>query len=331
MIAWTVPAIRREGIDLIYATDCFFLGGLGAILKRLTGIPLMVGIMANHDLAYETTGVIAYPRLLRYRWVEQWLQRRVLKAADWIEVAAEDSARYVERYGADPAKFIRLPVVKFIGELHFTAPQDRPDGRPIRERLGIPQNRPTLICVSRLRPVKYALDALEAMRVALEATPEAIGIFAGDGELRADMEGLVASWGLACRVHFIGNIDQQSLAALLPGCILVAPLAGMALIEASLAGVPPVVYDVEWHPEFVENGVNGFVVPFRDSHAMGQMAARLLQDPILFQVMSSNTRERALAFADRRAYAEAETAAFNRILRRETPLSAHSEPGTLNG
>jgi glycosyltransferase involved in cell wall biosynthesis len=313
MVLECARIVRRNDVDLIYATDCFYLGALGAVIKMLTGRPLMVGIFANHDLAYETTGVLAYPRLLRFRRLEQWVQRRVLRHADWIEVAAEDSARYVCRYGADPAKLVRLPVVKFIGAHHLVAPTERGDPAPLLARLGIPAGRPTLICVSRLRPVKYVLDALEAMRVALDEVPDAIGIFAGEGELRPEMEAKIRAWGLEDRIFLPGLVDQKTLGTLLPGCIALSPLTGMALIETSLAGAVPVVYDVEWQPEFVETGSNGFVVPFRDARAMGEAAIRLLRDSRLRSRMAEVTRQRALAFADPIAYKRAERAALERI------------------
>lgn len=314
IILWMRDTVRRHDIDLIYAADCFYTGFLGAVVKKLTGRPLMIGIMANHDLAYETTGVIAYPRLLRFRRVEQWLQRRVLAAADWIEIAAEDSAQYVQRYGAEPAKFVRLPVVKFIEPRHLVPPSDRGPPGPALSQLGIPADKPMLICLGRLRPVKYSLDAFDAMRIALEKAPEAIAIFAGDGELRGEIETRIKAYGLTGRIFLPGNIDQAALSAILPGCIALSPLTGMALIETSLAGAPPIVYDVEWQPEFVTNGTNGFVVPFRDSGAMGRAALRLIQEPDLRERLSAAARDRALRFADPQAYAHAEQTAFQRIL-----------------
>lgn len=281
LVFWAARTIRREQIDLIYAADAFYLGALAVILKRLTGRPAMIGIMGNWDLAYETAGALAYPRLLRFRSVEQALLRWVLKRVDWIEIAAEDSARYVQRYGADPAKFIRLPVVKFIGAQNYVPPAERPSAAVWLRACGIPDDALRLICVSRLRPVKYSLDALEAMLIVLEAEPSVVAIFAGDGELRDEIERRIAALGLTDRIFLPGNIDQITLASLLPGSIALSPLTGMALIETSLAAAPPVVYDVEWQPEFVRDGVNGFVVPFRNAQAMGKAALRLVQDTAL--------------------------------------------------
>ena len=41
---------------------------------------------------------------------------------------------------------------------------------------------------------------------------------------------------------------------------------GRALAEASFAGLPVVGYDIDWHSEIIEDGINGYLLRSGDSH-----------------------------------------------------------------
>jgi len=76
--------IKEQKIDVIYATDAYYSGLFGLILKRMTGQPLVVAVFANQDALYEATGALAMPRLLPFRFLEQWVARQVLSRADLV-------------------------------------------------------------------------------------------------------------------------------------------------------------------------------------------------------------------------------------------------------
>ena len=90
----------------------------------------------------------------------------------------------------------------------------------------------------------------------------------------------------------------------------------MALIECALGGSPVVAFDRDWQVEFVEEGVNGFVVPFLDHQAMADRALALIRDPDRSARMGGASRRRALEFADRDRIHALEHAAYDRLLAR---------------
>ena len=86
---------------------------------------------------------------------------------------------------------------------------------------------------------------------------------------------------------------------------------------AGLGGSPAVAYDADWQPEFVEDGLNGFIVPLHDWQAMGRRAAQLLGDETLRGRMSAAMRVSALARANRKAIACHEHDVFDAVLGRD--------------
>jgi glycosyltransferase involved in cell wall biosynthesis len=90
----------------------------------------------------------------------------------------------------------------------------------------------------------------------------------------------------------------------------------MALVECGLGGSPLVAFDRDWQAEFVEDGVNGFVVSFLDHRQMAERAARLVSDRDLWSRMSSASRERALDFADLDRIQAIEHQVYDRLLGR---------------
>ena len=134
--------------------------------------------------------------------------------------------------------------------------------------------------------------------------------------MQGELETLVAQLGMTGRIHFLGHIDQVELSRIIPHCITLSPLTGMALIECGLGGSPLVAFDRDWQAEFVEDGVNGYVVPFLDHCRMAQRAVMLIADRELWGRLSASSRERALDFADLDRIQALEHQVYDRLLER---------------
>lgn len=308
--------IKREKVDLIVATDPVYSGLIGLILKRFSGRPLAVGIYANYDLAYETFGVVAMPRLIPSFKVQSFISGRVLRAADLVIGGNQDNLNWGLKHGANPGSAAVIPIARNVQPCHMADPATRGDPDEALAALGIPLGRKYLLMISRLIPVKFAEDGVKAMIHALKQSDQLVGIVAGDGSMRAELEALVAAEGLAGRILFIGHVDQEMLSRIIPRAVTVSPLTGMALVESGLGGSPAVAYDADWQAEFVENGVNGYIVPMWDYRQLGQKALELALDEGLRARMSTAMREIARRRADRDEIAKLEREVFGRVLDR---------------
>lgn len=308
--------VRKHDISVIGASDVVYAGLLGWWLKKRTGKPLAVRIYSNNDEIYEATGALAMPRLIPFRWLEKKVVRFVLSRADLVIAANRNYLNWAIANGAGGQTSV-IPNSKYIEKCHFVEPSRRTGAEAVFERLGLPFGRPTMLYLGRLLPMKLPDHAIRAMAEVIRARPDASGLLAGAGPMRPELEALVESLGLTGRIHFAGHLSQEDLSRLTPHCVTLSPLTGLALIECGLAGSPIVAYDRDWQAEFVDDGTNGFIVPFRDHEGMAKRALQLIEDPALAQTFSAAIRARAAHFADHERIAALEASVFDRLLRRE--------------
>jgi glycosyltransferase involved in cell wall biosynthesis len=205
-----------------------------------------------------------------------------------------DIADYAVRSGWPVERVHWLP--NFVPEPPPAAALPRDPGMPLALALG------------RLHPNK-GFDVL------LEALARAPGIalwLAGDGPLRARLEGQAARLGLGGRVRFLGW--REDVPALLATAdLLVCPSRieplGNVVLEAWAARLPVVAAAAAGPAALIEDRVSGLLVPAEDPAALAAAMTAAIADPAL---------RMRLAAAGRRAYeagfTEAEVVARYRAL-----------------
>jgi 1,2-diacylglycerol 3-alpha-glucosyltransferase len=113
------------------------------------------------------------------------------------------------------------------------------------------------------------------------------------------LNGLAERYGLKDRVHFHDRVSQNALPAIYSrASVFVLPSYYEAfpkvLIEAMACGVPVVATKPGGTVDSVEEGSNGFLVPYGDSKALADRVVALLQDGGLSRRMGANGKERVL-------------------------------------
>lgn len=307
--------VRTRRIDVLAATDPFLSGLLAWVLSRMTGKPLVIRIGGNYEELYREAGALAMPRLIPTYGLQKAIGRFVLSRADLVAGNNRNNLGWAIANGARKHTAI-IPISGNIQRVHMTPPETRTRGREVFERLGIPFGPPALIYVGRLLKLKQPDEALRAMALVMQEEPSAIGILAGAGPMRDELVELAASVGVREHVHFIGETTQDDLAEIIPHCVTVSPLTGLSLVECGLGGSPPVGYDRDWQAEFIEDGVNGFIVPDHDYRCMADRLLQILRDPQMKERLSKAIRERSLRQMDADEVQRLEKGAFDKVLSR---------------
>jgi glycosyltransferase involved in cell wall biosynthesis len=309
-----VRIVRQQRLDVVVGVDPFLAGLLGLAVARRTKRPFVLRVSANHDEIYGAAGALGMPRFLPTYAIQRWVGRFLFKRADLVTAINENNLAYARNNGVRKQHAI-IPISGNIESLHWLPPTERPYPAPLLRQLGIPDDKPLLLYFGRLIKLKHPDDAVRAMAAAIKVRGRAHGIVAGAGMMEPELKMIAASLGVAGRIHFVGHLGQAQLSQLLPACIVLSPSAGqMAVLESALGGAALVAYDRDFQPEFIENGRNGFIVPFRDWPAMAKRAEQLLTNPNLFDTMSKASRQSALEYMAPERTREAERAAFARVL-----------------
>ena len=324
--------IRRERINVIRASDPFYLAPLGLILARSNHIPLVVRLTGNYDMSFFADGRPVYPRLFGSRAIEQRVGRFMLHHADLVAAGNDDIRDYAVSNGARPERTTVFLVGNLIEPVHFrTDPSSRPR---VNGELGL-GDRPFIVCVSRLEKLKHPEDFVAVLAEVRSAAPRLAGVLIGDGSMRDELEALARRLGIEDDLIFAGNREQPWIAnALSSADVVVSPLTGRSLVEAALSGTPIVAYNTDWQSEVVKDGSTGILVPYRDTHKMAVGVCNLLKDKEYAGRLGTTARMYTLTLMDPQRLDRHERREYERLMgkppagygrRRSVPV-AHRPP-----
>ena len=156
------------------------------------------------------------------------------------------------------------------------APETR---EALRSSLGV-NDRFVWLAVGRFEIAKDYPNMLHAFAQVCQRDSNAVLLLVGHGSLQQETESLAQSLGLGDRIHFLGvRSDVPEVMAAADGYVMSSAWEGMpiALLEAAAAGLPIVATRVGGNHEVVRDGESGFLVPPRDSEALGQAMLRLME------------------------------------------------------
>lgn len=178
----------------------------------------------------------------------------------------------------------------------------RPSALDLRQRLGW-GTQPVLLCTRTWEPV-YAVDAVvRAFARVLERHPGARLILTGDGSQAPLIRQLIDTLGVAHAVHAPGRIGYDAIAEYyrVADVYVSAALSdgtSISLLEAMACGLPVVVTAAHGNLEWVEEGVNGWLVKPGDADALAGALDAALSCPDRGLSMGRANRAVAEARAD---------------------------------
>jgi glycosyltransferase involved in cell wall biosynthesis len=146
-----------------------------------------------------------------------------------------------------------------------------------------------------LRPVKDLEVFVRAAREVADSHPYVTFHIAGEGELRAELEKLIADLKLTDRVLLPGTIqDVPGFLSELDIAVLCSRSEGMsnAILEYMAAGKAIVATAVGGNVQLLEHERHGLLVPAGDSHRLAEAMIRLLDDSVFAIRLARAARQR---------------------------------------
>ena len=312
VLGFLIKLIRKEEISVIRVGDPLYVGLLGYVLSKLTGVPLVVRVGGNYEKIRATTGNGLMPRFFKSMNQERMVERFVLSRANLVAGANKDNLQFAIESGANPDKCTLFRYGNLIDAVHFVEPSQRPIASEIFTD-GL-----FLLCIARLELVKKVDDVVRVLAEVRRAGFDVKALLVGDGRERKKLELLAQQLGVLEYIVFCGNRDQHWLACTIPkAAVVVSPHTGRALTEAAMGGAPIAAYDVDWQSELIETGVTGELVIFEDWQALSNSTVKLIGDRNYAQNMGKNVRSKALEMMNPDRLNEHERQQYDQLIGRK--------------
>jgi glycosyltransferase involved in cell wall biosynthesis len=226
------------------------------------------------------------------------LTKYVLSRADFITCDAEEVKRRIIELANYPAE--KIIVFPWGIDLKLFRPCVELR-KATRQELGW-EDKKILIMTRSFKEVYGIEYFLKALPKVFEEVPEARALVIGSGPLELQLKALAQELNLADRIRFLGEIPNHELPKYLNASDLYVSSSlsdgtSLSLLEALACGLPVVVTDVPANLEWVEDGINGLVVPRQSSEELAKAVITLLKDEQYAQEMGKKN----LALARKRA------------------------------
>ena len=227
------------------------------------------------------------------------LTRYIYRHADAIVVYGEHVKRYLMSEGVLGERI--FVAAHAVDNEAYNRPVSEEEKQALRQQLNISPDKKVVLYLGRLEEVKglpYLLKAFGSLQ-----REDTVLILAGTGSEKERLERLVQELGIASNVRFVGYVPPERTAPYYAiAWVYVLPSVttpyfkepwGLVVNEAFNQGVPVIATDVVGAAAggLVQDGVNGFVVPERDSVALAQALQRILDGPNLRERFSQNARQ----------------------------------------
>jgi glycosyltransferase involved in cell wall biosynthesis len=191
---------------------------------------------------------------------------------------------YYRTLGVPARKIFNVPYT--VDNDRFIAAARLPESErmAVRQRFGLPPDRPVVLFASKLIARKHPEAAVKAVARLRDEGINASLALIGSGEMEASLRSLVLDYNLADHVAFGGFVNQAELPRIYGASdIFVLPAEnepwGLIVNEVMCAGLPVVVAaHVGCVPDLVHDGRNGLVVQAGDVTSLQAALRRLLTD-----------------------------------------------------
>jgi glycosyltransferase involved in cell wall biosynthesis len=213
------------------------------------------------------------------------LEEKAAKQATLIVAVSEYSAgKMVKHYKADET-IIRV-VPNGVDTDKFKPAKNR---SALRQQFGL-GSEPCVLFVGGLVPRKGLLFLVEAAKTIIEERADTKFLIVGDGPLKTQLSGAIASAGLLGNFVFLGALKDSELPKVY-NCadVFVLPSIqegqGIVLLEAQASAVPVVAFDVGGVKEAIRDGETGFLVKQGNVDGLSTALLKLLSDEALRERM----------------------------------------------
>lgn len=162
-----------------------------------------------------------------------------------------------------------------------------------KKNLGIQDNDSLIMSVAELSKRKNIKDIIKCISVV--SNPSLKLLVVGNGALKEKLQNLANKLNLSDKTLFLGRRDDVSnLLSFSNILVLTSYQEGLpvSVMEAMAMEKPVVAYNIRGVRDLIEDGVNGFLVPFGDIGGLANKIVYLLENPEIAKEFGKRGREK---------------------------------------
>lgn len=285
----------------------------GAIKRTMGDYDVFVG--GSWDTPTDVFETFLYFLIVKIRrkpfilWREDWdwdvnsTKRKLAKfiagiftrGADAILVPGTKHNEFFTGLGASPEKIFIMPNVSNL----VLKDEDYLNRDKLVKELNLTDKK-IILFVGRLIYLKGVQYLLKSFKKLCEKMDDAVLLIVGEGECMDELKELSKRLNIEDKVYFQGNVDNEMLGAYyLLSMVFVLPsitthhadACPLVVNEAMYFSKPVITSDAVGTTFMIEEGVNGFVVPERDSNTLYEAIYKVLKNPELAGKMSKASKK----------------------------------------
>jgi len=206
-----------------------------------------------------------------------------------IIAVADAAAKNLTDTGVDPKKI--TVIQNGVEQLPTISDEER---IALKKSLGINEGDTVLIINARLTAVKGHSYLFHAFAGVCSAHPNTKLIVLGTGDEENELKLLASSLGIADKVIFTGFVSDVApyinVSDINVNFSWGTETSSLAISEAMTLGVPTVASDFGGNPGMVTDGVNGLLVPNKNTAALEKTLTALISDPARIAELGEGAR-----------------------------------------
>ncbi len=167
----------------------------------------------------------------------------------------------------------------------------------LKKELGFEEDARIVLSLRQLKPIYDIPTFIRSIPLIAEKEPRARFIVASDGPDKQSLVEMSKSLGVADKVRFTGFMSSEELQRYAASSDIYVSSslsdAGLAAstAEAMASQVASVITDFGNNKDWIEDGVNGFLFPMKDHHALAEKVLFLIQHPDIARQYALKGRE----------------------------------------
>ncbi len=252
---------KRHQYDVIHAHIAHRMAAIACVIGWLVRKPVLVKLTGWLETEL---GVLSGRRA---PWL--WLMRKALGRATAFQATSRELAERLVEYGFRRDRVHQIPNAVDTGRF-----------RPAASGANHASAGLVFAFVGRLVPEKNLEMLIEAWARAFPAGSDHRLLLAGKGPLQAALERRIRTAGVARQVNLLGARPREEVARLLASAdvgVLVSTHEGLSnsLLEYLAAGLPVIGTRISGTEDWIEHGVNGWLIESGDTGALAALLRRV--------------------------------------------------------